>query len=107
MYVEIKEVSRMKLRKIDVDVKIEHEDGTESVISVSDSYSEPESLADVKELPISDEEKLRAFQYGLYNIRSSKLRWIGSLARKLFDSKVFGSTKEAMEFIIKQRGLNS
>jgi hypothetical protein len=100
----------MKLRKIEVDVKIELEDGQESVITVSDSYSEPESMSDVRDLSISDEDKIRAFQYGLYNIRSSKLRAannFGSLARKLFETKVFGSTKEALEFIIKQRGLNS
>lgn len=96
----------MKIRKIDVDVKIEHEDGTNSTISVSDSYQEPESLRDVQELTISDDEKLRAFQYGLYNIRAGKLRSannFGSLARKLVDSGVFESTKEALEFIIRRR----
>lgn len=100
----------MRVRNIEVDVKIEHEDGTETSITVSDKYPEPESLADIKDLSMSDDDKLRAFNYGLYNIRSSKLRAannFGSLARKMFESGLFGSTKEALEFIIKQRSLNN
>lgn len=96
----------MKLRKIDVDVKVELEDGTTQTISVSDSYQEPENWNDVQNLELSNEEKLRAFTYGLYNIRAGKLRSannFGSLARKLVDSGVFDSTKEALEFIIRRR----
>jgi hypothetical protein len=96
----------MKIRQIDVDVKIIHDDGSEQTISVSDKYQEPETWSEVSDLQMSEDEKLRAFSYGLYNIKSGKVRSshnFGSLARKLVESGVFGSTKEALEFVIRRR----
>lgn len=96
----------MKIREIEVDVKIVHDDGSEQSIKVKDQYQEPESLSDIPNLQMNDDDKLRAFCYGLYNIHSGKIRSannFGSLARKLVEAKVFSSTKEALEFIIRNK----
>lgn len=96
----------MRVRAIEVDIKVEHEDGTTTQIPVKTSYQEPESLSEIKDLQMSEDDKLRAFQYGLYNIRAGKLRSennLGGLAKKLVENKIFGSTKEALEFLVSRR----
>jgi|SRR5215468_8975985 len=101
----------MKIKDIKVPITIKHDDGTESTMEIAGKYEEIENLSDLKNLQnMSDDDKVRCFNYGRDILERGKIRSannFGSLARKLYETGVFGSTKEALEFIIHQKATRS
>jgi hypothetical protein len=98
----------MRIKEITVPVKIQSEDGTEFVVSVHHKYNEIERLSDIRDLQMSDDDKIRTFNYGMDILERGKVRSannFGSLAKKLVDNGVFDTIKEALEFILTKRGI--
>src|SRR5574341_740123 len=96
----------MRVKEITVPITIVHDDGSEQKIEVAGKFQEIESLDELVDVQMSAADKVRCFNYGRDLMERGRLRSannFGSLAKKLVETKVFESTKEALEFILRRR----